>query len=199
MSSQDPIQNLAEKRCSSCHIVKEIIHFCRPSANNSQREYATCNKCSERLKNKRQEKKSDISKNQKISQSSSNITDTSSVNSDLQIIKSINFADNFLEVTPYESFNTKDNNQENKDSDQENKDSDQKNKDSDQDNDSDQEENSEDNNNSKVLLYDLDEVCEITSKIFEDAKESNKSVKFIFEVELDEDLINTVALTQQDL
>ncbi|CAG8713106.1 693_t:CDS:2, partial [Cetraspora pellucida] len=143
--------------------------------NNSQREYATYNKCSERLKNKWQEKKSNISKNQKISQSSSNITDTSSVNSNLQIIKSINFADNFLEVMPYESFNTKDNNQENKDK------------------------NSKDNNNSKILLYDLDEVCEITSKIFEDAKESNKLVKFIFEVELDEDLINTITLTQQDL
>src|SRR5438105_2945463 len=104
MSSQDLTQNLtqnlAEKRCSSCHIVKEIIYFCRPSTNNSQREYATCNKCSERLKNKQQEKKIDTSTNQKISQSSSNITDTSSVNSDLQIIESINFADNFLEVTP---------------------------------------------------------------------------------------------------
>ncbi|CAG8799568.1 19518_t:CDS:2, partial [Cetraspora pellucida] len=133
--------------------------------NSSQCEFATCNKCSERIKNKRQEKKIITSINQKTTQSSSNITDTSSVSSDLQIIESIDFANDLLEVVPYESFNTEDNNQKNK----------------------------------NTLLYGLNEICEITSKIFEDAKESNESVKFIFEVELDEDLINTVALTQQDL
>ncbi|CAG8794974.1 12405_t:CDS:2, partial [Cetraspora pellucida] len=70
-------------------------------------------------------------------------------------------------------------------------------KDSDQNEDSNQED--KDSDNFKALLYGLNKICEITSKIFEDTKESNESVKFIFEIELDEDLINTVALTQQDL
>ncbi|CAG8780992.1 7242_t:CDS:2, partial [Cetraspora pellucida] len=122
---------------------------------------------------------------------SSNITDASSISSDLQIIESIDFANDLLEVVPYESFNTEDNNQKNK-----NNNSDQD-KDSDQNEDSNQED--KDSDNFKALLYGLNKIYEITSKIFEDAKESNELVKFIFEVELDEDLINTVALTQQDL
>ncbi|CAG8766797.1 8996_t:CDS:1, partial [Racocetra fulgida] len=85
-------------------------------------------------------------------------------------------------------FNTEDNNRKNKDSNQD--------KDSNKDKDSDQ---NKDNDNSKVLLYNLNKVYKITLKLFEGAKGSNELVKFVFEIKLDEDLINTVILTQQDL
>ncbi|CAG8649546.1 18155_t:CDS:1, partial [Racocetra fulgida] len=54
------------------------------------------------------------------------------------------------------------------------------------------------NNDDNILHYDLNEVYELISKLFEEFKISNKSTHFAFEIELEQDLI-IASLDQQNL
>ncbi|CAG8808855.1 2451_t:CDS:1, partial [Cetraspora pellucida] len=56
-----------------------------------------------------------------------------------------------------------------------------------------------DNNDSKVLRYDLDEVCEITKKLFEEAEVLNETTNFTYEIEMEDDLLIAFFLTPLDL
>ncbi|CAG8807830.1 40539_t:CDS:2, partial [Gigaspora margarita] len=56
-----------------------------------------------------------------------------------------------------------------------------------------------DDNDFRAFLYDLDEVHEVVAKKFEQAEKSNKLANFVFEVELDKDLLDIFDLNQQDL
>ena len=44
--------NSNEKICTRCSCIKKKADFCRFRSNNPQHEYSTCNKCSEKCKNK---------------------------------------------------------------------------------------------------------------------------------------------------
>ncbi|CAG8816304.1 13433_t:CDS:2, partial [Cetraspora pellucida] len=57
----------------------------------------------------------------------------------------------------------------------------------------------QDDNSLKVLRYDLDEMQEVTAKIFKEAEAQNESIKFIYEIEIDQDILSTVSLTKLDL
>ncbi|CAG8851100.1 13138_t:CDS:1, partial [Racocetra persica] len=57
----------------------------------------------------------------------------------------------------------------------------------------------QDDNSLKVLRYDLDEMQEVTAKIFEEAEAQNESIKFVYEIEIDQDILSTVSLTKLDL
>jgi hypothetical protein len=52
---------------------------------------------------------------------------------------------------------------------------------------------------SKVLMYGLDEIHELTAKVFEEAETSDEPVKFTYEIELDQDLLVAVSLDQLNL
>ncbi|CAG8581942.1 18688_t:CDS:2 [Racocetra fulgida] len=54
----------------------------------------------------------------------------------------------------------------------------------------------QDNNDSDVMIYDLDKVHEIIANKFEEFEIFNDSVKFIFKVKLDQDLLTELLLDQ---
>ncbi|CAG8697685.1 5244_t:CDS:1, partial [Dentiscutata heterogama] len=54
-------------------------------------------------------------------------------------------------------------------------------------------------NNLEIMIYDLDKVYEIIAKKFEETEIFNDPIKFVLEVELDQDLLNEFSLDQQNL
>ncbi|CAG8686119.1 21499_t:CDS:2, partial [Cetraspora pellucida] len=57
----------------------------------------------------------------------------------------------------------------------------------------------QDDNSLKVLCYNLDEMQEVITKIIEEAEAQNKSIKFVYEIEIDQDILSTISLTKLDL
>ncbi|CAG8723027.1 8536_t:CDS:1, partial [Scutellospora calospora] len=57
----------------------------------------------------------------------------------------------------------------------------------------------QDDNSQKVLRYDLDKMQEVIAKIFEEAEAQNESIKFIYKIEIDQNILSTVSLTKLDL
>src|SRR5690349_5931518 len=84
-----PVQTPTEKKCSSCHCTKPIEAFCRPRGNQLNREHATCNQCSERIKNKRQEK-NEVSRNRSKLESNQDTAPDESVSMSRSISASSN-------------------------------------------------------------------------------------------------------------
>ncbi|CAG8718745.1 30462_t:CDS:1, partial [Racocetra persica] len=59
--------------------------------------------------------------------------------------------------------------------------------------------NDSNNNNSKVLRYDLEKMCKIMKKLFEEVEILNKTANFIYKIEIEDNLLTAFALTPPDL
>ncbi|CAG8812008.1 9502_t:CDS:2, partial [Gigaspora margarita] len=169
MSSQNPIQNPADKTCGGCSTTKKSSNFYYSLNDKQPRDYKTCENCTKKSKKYRKNqkaKKINILPNLQSS-TSSHITfdNTTSISN----CEGVNFVEELWDAVQYRSSDDEDNDLE------------------------------KDDNNFRAFPYDLDEVHEVVAKMFEQAEKSNKLANFVFEVELDKDLLDIFDLNQQDL
>jgi hypothetical protein len=152
------------------------MEFCRPKRDNPLYEYATCNHCSERLKGKRKARdtesagttiaNTDDYRNVTLTRSSSS-SSTSHINS------------NFTDLISHERDST---NAESTFDISSNEVAD--------------ELNIQIENNPYVLLYELNEVSNVISRVFEQATAFDELVNHTFEIELDTELMEMASVIQ---
>jgi len=190
------MQNTTQKKCSTCRSLKPSEAFCRPGGSNRQREYATCNQCSERTKNTRKRSKREENQDAEapdnmvamsrdssstgatvMSRSSSapGITMMSRSNSALSTASEITYNLHHLE-TDFEESNF-------------------------------QVEQTQDeystantcyDRDTGGFLYSLDEVQELVAEIFQEAESSNIPATMAFETELNATLVDILSAGQDD-
>ena len=130
-------------------------------------EYATCNHCSERLKNK---KRADYNQYRNVTLSrSSSSSSTSHINSDLASLQFFRESDSFIPESILDL------------SSDENVDK----------------SNIQIADNPDALLYELSEVYDVISNEFEKATTFDEPVDFTFEIELDTELMEIASISQQ--
>ncbi|CAG8491955.1 12121_t:CDS:1, partial [Cetraspora pellucida] len=146
--------------------------FCRLRNNNPQYEHATCNMCSERRSKKRQ--KTNLTKKTKVDTDlnvivpsiSTSLSRNNNASDFLQVDNIIN--DNFKQTS--EAIEIEEHNIPGDEND--------------------------DDDNSKALLYCMDEVKRFIALQFQNTESFEESTKFALEIELDLKLLNSVELDQ---
>jgi hypothetical protein len=193
-----PEQTPTQKECKGCHRTKPIEAFCRPQGTNPQHMHATCNQCSEKLKNKRKEKNvvsrkrsklennqdtapdESVSMSRSISASSNTFMSRSSSASSTFSLSGINDGLQNLEMQPEESSF-----QDEQMPDKEQTDS-----------------TTYKNNcyDSDVggFLYTFDEVQELIAESFQEAESLNIPTTLAFEIEFSPNLIEIVSANQEN-
>ncbi|CAG8501631.1 3037_t:CDS:2 [Racocetra fulgida] len=204
-------QELIKKMCGCCYVNKTTDNFMRPSSIDTLEENAICNQCAEKLKKKQQENPVALKKVKRKTVQNINVTSdelgSSSTNFDIIISNDFNYYysgafnnsdtidpdvfNNSVTIAPDVSNISTDDISNIVSNDLSaiipDSDSISYNK---------SEYDVWDNNDSDVMMYDLDEVHEIIANKFEEFEIFNNPVKFIFEVKLDQDLLTKLLLDQ---
>jgi hypothetical protein len=177
-----PAQNLVPKKCSRCSATKETAEFCRSRGDNPPSEHATCNQCYESRKNKRQEtdlisrKRAKLASNQNKQPSTSNSLSRENSSNSFSHLDGI-FED--LELVAESSFLE----EQLPDAPSANT----------------QGMQNPDDNDMGELLYNLDEVQELVARKFQVAENFGEPATFVFEIELDSKLLESVLLSQEKI
>ena len=196
-SADVPRSNPNQKVCSRCRSTKPVEAFCRRRGNNLQHEHATCNQCSERTKNKRDEEYAALRKRNKfendqdtppvyesisMSRSSSAPSNTimSRSNSILSSISVSSISEN-LGMSFGESHIQDEQLSDNVETDATTYNM----------------ENSCYDNDAGGLLYSLDEVQELVAQTFQEAESSKVPVTMAFEIEWCPNLLEIDSTNQE--
>jgi hypothetical protein len=176
-----------EKICSNCHTKRKIIDFCRPRSKNPQHEHATCNKCSERQKNKHKgedpicRKKAKLETNLNVPLPSvsttlsraSSSTSFSNLNTNLEELELNSESGSFLDDQSTDIIIMEE-----------------------KDNSSAQESCNNDDGDGNGLLYCMDEVEELVARQFREAEQEERPAKLHFEIELDSMLLEDISFPE---
>jgi len=164
--------NSNEKICTRCSCIKKKADFCRSRSNNPQHEYSTCNKCSEKCKNKREkiQKEMDMITRKKTKLESNLNAPVPSISITLSQTNIDPEQADFSHPMNFELDDGFPKNHEDLNILQDDNDN-------------------EDIDNTNGLLYGLGEIQELISKLFQNAEGLNEPANLAFEIELNSRLI----------